>query len=93
MADLVRLTPMRGFAAAVGHVEQTAPGIQVGGLSIGLDGDGPDRCLALSLRHADGTGLVVYLTDAGMGRLGDLICATYGEQVVAAATATPKRFQ
>lgn len=51
------------------------------------DGEGDDRRLALTLRHADGTALVCYLSDAGMGRLGDLIVRVYGESVVAAATA------
>lgn len=87
------VTPMRGFTAAVAHVVNENPQVQTGGVALGLSGDGPDRCLALSIRHADGTGLVVYLTDLGMGRLGDLIVDTYGADVVAHATAAQGRVQ
>jgi len=78
MAD-IRTMEMRGFTAAVARLNPAAAAVQVGSLSIGLDGDGPDRRLAISLRHADGTALVVYLSDVAMGRLGDLIARTYGE--------------
>jgi hypothetical protein len=77
--DDIRTLEMRGFTAAVARLNPVAAAVQVGSLSIGLDGDGPERRLAISLRHADGTALVVYLSDVAMGRLGDLIARTYAE--------------
>ncbi|MEE8611615.1 hypothetical protein [Sphingomonas aquatilis] len=86
MTDIIRLTPMHGFTASIAHVLRDPVPNQAAGIAIGLDGEGDDRRLALTLRHADGTALVCYLSDAGMGRLGDLIVRVYGESVVAAAT-------
>lgn len=77
--DDIRTLEMRGFTAAVARLNPASAAVQVGSLSIGLDGEGPERRLAISLRHADGTALVVYLSDMAMGRLGDLIARTYGE--------------
>lgn len=77
---------MRGFPVAVSHVPAREIPDQVGRFAISLEGDGADRRLVMLVRHADGTGLAMSLSDLAMGRFGDLISATYGPAEVAAAT-------
>ena len=84
MADL---PAMRGFPVAVSHAAPTGLREQVGRFAIGLDGEGEDRRLILLVRHADGTGLTLSLSDLAMGRFGDLIADTYGPAALAAGGA------
>lgn len=76
-----RSTALRGFTCAVAHVDPSVR--QSAGLATGLDDDGADIRVALSLRHADGTMMVAYLTEDGVQRLADRLA-----RLVAAAPMT-----
>jgi hypothetical protein len=82
MADPIR---GRGFVCPVTAVEDTTPQLQVGSMTVRLEGEGVDRHLALTIRHADGTTLMAYLSDHSMGRLGDALVDIYGTPLVTAA--------
>ena len=72
---------MRGFSAAVARTAgSTEPGPAC--VAVGLDGEADDRRVAIAVRHADGTILTLYLTDAGVDRLARMIAeCVEGEDV------------
>lgn len=72
---------MRGFTAAVARTVVAAePGPAC--VAVGLDGDAGDRRIAIAVRHADGTILTLYLTDAGVDRLARMLAdCVEGEDV------------
>jgi len=69
MPDPVRVTPMRGFTAAVAREQTPAPQLQASGIAVGADGAGADRVISIALRHADGTVLVANLSEDAIHRL------------------------
>lgn len=75
MTDSIRSTPSRGFTCAVSRADTSGQVPAIGGVAIGFDGDGDDRRIAISCRHADGTMLVAYLSDALVDRFAHILAA------------------
>ncbi len=64
-------TTMRGISCAVSRA--TASGFCISGVALGVDRNAADDRVAISLRHADGTILTGYLSDALLSRLADIL--------------------
>ena len=68
---MIEDTTMRGISCAVSRA--TASTGAAAGVALGIDRNAADDRVAISLRHADGTILTGYLSDASLSRLADIL--------------------
>jgi len=72
MAELIRVTPMRGFVASVSRAQATDT-LTHSAVSFGIDRTPGDEAIAIALRHADGTMLTTYLSATQFARMGAIL--------------------
>ena len=80
---------MRGFTCAVSRAAgQPSDYTGAAGIAVGIDDSAGDRRYALALRHADGTVLTGFLSDALLDRLALRLANLVGDDPVPTGTAT-----